>query len=120
MNKTINTFRDLIVWQKGMDLSLLIYRVSKDYPAEEKYGLVSQIRRSACSIPSNIAEGYGRHSTADYSRFLKIAISSLYELQTQLELSYKLEMLSKADYIKCYSLSREIKAMLISLIRKIK
>lgn len=82
--------------------------------------MTSQIRRSTISIPSNIAEGYGRKSTDDYLRFLQIAISSLYEMQTQLEISLNLKYLSMNNYEKAYELSREIERMLSSLIRKIK
>jgi four helix bundle protein len=68
----INTFRDLIVWQKSMSIVTEIYALTSSLPKEELFGLTSQIRRSAISIPSNIAEGYGRNSTGDYKRFLQI------------------------------------------------
>lgn len=71
--KNMQTFRDLIVWQKAISLVLKLYAETKIWPKEEVYGLTSQIRRSAVSIPSNIAEGYGRNSTGDYIRFLQIA-----------------------------------------------
>ena len=80
--ETIKTFRDLIVWQKSMHLVTQIYWASGDFPKQEFYGLISQLRRSAVSIPSNIAEGYGRRSTGDYVGFLQIIVGSLYELQT--------------------------------------
>ena len=79
-------YRDLIVWQKGVDMVVGIYDVTRLLPDEEKWGLVSQMRRCAISIPSNIAEGYGRGATRDYSRFLKIAAGSCNELETQLEI----------------------------------
>ncbi len=116
----MKTYRDLIVWQKSIHFVSKVYQISKTFPKEEIYGLTSQMRRSAISIPSNIAEGYGRKSTDDYLRFLQIAISSLYEIQTQLEISINLKYLSKNNYEKVYELSREIERMLSSLIRKIK
>jgi len=76
----MKTYRDLLVWQKAMTLVTEVYRKTKTFPREEVYGLTSQVRRSAVSIPSNIAEGYGRNSTSDYIRFLQIASGSLYEL----------------------------------------
>jgi four helix bundle protein len=84
--KKIRNYRDLIVWQKSIALVTEVYSITRLFPKEELYGLISQIRRSAVSIPSNIAEGYGRYSTNDYIRFLQIAIGSLYEFQTQLEI----------------------------------
>lgn len=116
----MKTYRDLIVWQESMHFVTKVYQISKTFPKEEIYGLTSQMRRSAVSIPSNIAEGYGRKSTDDYLRFLQIAISSLYEIQTQLEISLNLKYLSTNKYEKVFELSREIERMLSSLIRKIK
>ena len=83
----IKSYRDLFVWQKAMELVTAVYAIPKVFPKEEQYGLTAQIRRSAVSVPSNIAEGYGRNSTLDYTRFLQIARGSLYELQTQLEIA---------------------------------
>ena len=102
-----------------MALVTVIYRISKKLPRDETYGLISQIRRCAVSIPSNIAEGYGRNSTSDYIRFLHIATGSLYELQTQLEIAFNLEYLKKTDFDKLYESSREIERMLTSLSRKL-
>ena len=76
----IKSYRDLVVWQKSMELVTDMYTITKVFPKEELYALTSQIRRSAVSVPSNIAEGYGRNSTQDYVRFLQIACGSLYEL----------------------------------------
>lgn len=115
----IKSYRDLVVWQKSMALITEIYSITRLFPKEELYGLVSQIRRSAVSIPSNIAEGYGRYSTNDYTRFLQIAIGSLYELQTQLEICLNLGYLSKDTFEKVYEQSREIERMLSSLIKKV-
>ena len=95
------------------------YRVTRDFPHEELYGLTSQIRRSAVSIPSNIAEGYGRNSQKDYIRFLQIANGSLFELQTQLEIASHLGFVSNHDFEKLSEKTREIERMLGSLIRKV-
>ena len=105
---TIKTFRDLIVWQKSVDLVTQIYRASGNFPKSEFYGLISQLRRSAVSIPSNIAKGYGRRSTGDYVRFLQIFEGSLYELQTQLEIAKKLEYLTEFEFNGLYENTREI------------
>ena len=115
----IKTYRDLIVWQKSMSLVTEIYKVTKSFPKDETYSLISQMRRCAISIPSNIAEGYGRKSTNDYIRFLNITMGSLYELQTQLEISLKLDYLDKVNFNNFYELSREIERMLGSMIKKI-
>jgi four helix bundle protein len=116
----MKTFRELIVWQKSMSFVTEIYKVSKQFPKDENYGLTSQIRRSAVSIPSNISEGYGRDGVNDYLRFLNIAMASLFELQTQLEISYNLEYIDKENFDSLYELSREIERMLSSFIRSIK
>jgi four helix bundle protein len=87
MANTPKIYRDLIVWQRAMQLVTEIYQTSKTWPREETYGLTSQIRRCAVSIPSNIAEGFARRSQGDYLRFLNIAMGSLFELQTQLEVA---------------------------------
>ena len=84
------SYRDLLVWQKGIQLSVLIYRLSKGFPREDLYGLTSQMRRSAVSIPSNIAEGAGRLNTQEYRQFLGIARGSSFELQTQLTIAKEL------------------------------
>ena len=76
----MSTFRDLLIWQKSMDLVTEVYKLTELFPKEEIYGLTSQVRRSAISIPSNISEGYGRDGNKDYLRFLNIGISSLFEL----------------------------------------
>ena len=102
-----------------MDLVTEVYRVTAQFPREELYGLTSQIRRSAISVPSNIAEGYGRKSTNDYLRFLQISIGSLYELQTQLIIAQNLAFIPEADFKAIYESSREIERMLSSLISKV-
>ena len=88
----VKTFRELIAWQQGMKLACKVYQISRNMPSDERFGLRMQMRRSAVSIPSNIAEGYARWSTADYLRHLRIAQGSLAELMTQVELAMNLEM----------------------------
>jgi len=112
----MKTYRDLVVWQKSMVLVTEVYEISKKFPKEELYGLTSQIRRCAISLPSNIAEGYGRNSTNDYIHFLRIASGSLYELQTQMEISLNLQYIDSREFENLYELSREIELMLSSLI----
>lgn len=115
----INSFRDLLVWQKAMVLVTEVYKVTQHYPPTEIYGLTSQIRRSAVSIPSNIAEGYGRDATGDYRRFLQIAIGSLFELQTQLEVSYNIGYLDKNSFDSLFEKTVELDRMMYSLTKKI-
>jgi four helix bundle protein len=117
---TIQSYRDLIIWQKSVTLVTKIYEVTKKFPASEIYGLTNQLRRCAVSIPSNIAEGYGRNSTGDYKRFLQIAVGSLYEMQTQVEISSNLNYVSKEQYDELMNLSIEIDKMMYSIIQKIK
>ncbi|MCP9755790.1 four helix bundle protein [Lacihabitans sp. CCS-44] len=113
------SYRDLLIWQKSMDLVTDIYRASARFPKEEVYGLTSQIRRSSISVPSNIAEGYGRRSTGDYKRFLSISLGSLYEFQTQLEVSKRLNYLEESEFEPLNNLSKEIEKMTNSLISKL-
>ena len=115
----VKTFRDLFVWKKSMALVVEIYQESKLFPDEEQFGLIAQIRRSATTILCNIAEGFGRKTTQDYLRFLHIAIGSLYELQTQLEISFNLSFLNKDKFDTLYDSTKEIERMLSSLIKKL-
>ena len=111
-----NGFRDLLVWQKSMQLAVEVYKLTKSFPREEVYGLTSQIRRSAISIPSNIAEGHGRLNVGEFRQFLGIARGSTYELQTQLELAQSLEFTS-ADQAELSSRpSQEIGRMIFALL----
>ena len=112
-------YKDLISWQKSMVLATNVYQLTKQFPKEETYGLVSQLRRAAVSIASNIAEGYGRESTSEYIRFLKIARGSLYETETQLYLSQKLQYVTQNDIIPILSLCTEIGRMLNTMLRRL-
>ena len=87
----MNSYKDLTVWQKAMDLVLMVYRITKLFPKEELFVLVSQMRRAAISIPSNIAEGYTRRTRKEYIQFVQTAFGSAAELETQLEISWRLE-----------------------------
>ena len=116
----VRSFRDLQVWQRAIQLSVAIYRLTKDFPCEEVYGLSSQIRRAAVSIPSNIAEGHGRLSTGEYRQFLGIARGSNFELQTQLEIARELQF-GKPDLIsEAESLSHEVGKMISGILHAIK
>ena len=115
----MKSYRDLIVWQKSMNWVTFVYSVTSKIPESEKFGLISQIRRSSVAIPSNIAEGYGRNYKKNYSRFLQIARGSLFECQTQIEIAINLNYISKEDCKEINELSIEIEKMLNSLINKL-
>lgn len=115
----MNSYRDLIVWQKSMTLVTLIYKILEYFPDDEKFALSMQIKRSSISIPSNIAEGYGRNYRKDYSRFLQIARGSLFENQTQLELAKNLSFINEENLKEIKELSIEVEKMLNSLINKL-
>lgn len=119
MSMAITSYRDLVVWQKAMDLCFSIYAITKKFPQEEKYGLCSQMQRSAVSIPSNIAEGRCRGTRKDFLQFLRIAYGSGAELETQLEIAYRLNLIEKGEYQKTISLLGEVMKMLNSMISKL-
>ena len=112
----MESYRDLIVYQKAYKLALEIYRITKNYPKEEIYGLVSQMRRSAVSIPCNIAEGYRRGHRKEYIQFLYMAHGSCGELETLLSLSYDLAMIDKDTFEKLYPMQEEVSRLLRGLI----
>lgn len=116
----IKTYRDLLIWQKSMALVSEVYKLTKSFPNEEMFGLSAQLRKASVSVPSNIAEGYGRNSTKDYVRFLHIAIGSLYEIQTQIEIAFELKYLPSEDFTRLDKLMKEIERMISSLLRKLK
>lgn len=90
----IKSYKDLLIWQKGIDIVCMTYKLASSFPKDELYALSSQIKRSSVSIPSNIAEGYGRQSTQSYIQFIKIARGSLCELETQLLVASKLDFIN--------------------------
>ena len=116
----MKTFRDLLIWQKSMALITNCYTISANFPKEEQFGLTSQIRRCAISIPSNIAEGFGRGTNKEYYRFLTISLGSLFEFQTQIEIAYNLNYITLENFNKLYENSRELERMLTSFMNKIK
>lgn len=93
----LRSYKDLLVWQKGMDLLVEVYAITKKYPAEERLGLAAHTRRTAVSIPSNIAEGSARHSKAEFARYTDIAYGSVAELETQLIAARRLKFLLRAE-----------------------
>jgi four helix bundle protein len=115
-----HSFRDLIVWQRAMQLTVAIYRLSREFPREEIYGLTSQIRRSAVSVPSNIAEGHGRLNSGEFRQFLGIARASNFELQTQLEIARALEFGNSKVLDEAEGLSHEVGKMLYATLESIK
>jgi four helix bundle protein len=115
----INSFKELIVWQKSYNLCLKVYFLTETFPKHEQFNLVSQIRRCSISIPSNIAEGSKRSTKKDYSNFLSIAEGSLAELETQLMLSKDLNFISEKDFKETSSLITEVGKMLHVLILKL-
>ena len=112
----VQSFRDLQVWQRSMQLTVVIYRLTQNFPREEVYGLSSQIRRSAVSVPSNIAEGQGRLSVGEFKQFVGIARGSNHELQTQLEIARSLGFGDSALLNQAESLSQEVRKMIYALL----
>jgi len=112
-------FKELIVWQKAMDLVENVYVLTKMLPHDELYGLTNQLRRAAVSIPSNIAEGNSRHTTQDYIRFLSTARGSVSEVETQLEICLRLNYITKDQVAPAFELCKEIGRMLNGIINKL-
>ena len=113
-------FRQLKVWEKAHQLALAVYKATKSFPKEEIYGLTSQIRRASMSIPTNIAEGCGRNTDAEFARFLQIAMGSASETEYQLLLSHDLGFLTKVQYEKLNNDVTEVKRMLTSFIQTLR
>ena len=109
-------YRDLVVWQKAIELTTCIYRLTRSFPADELYGLSSQMRRASVSIASNVAEGRGRQSPAEFRQFLGLAQGSTYELQTQLTVTKNLGLVNPEQLASAESLSDEVSRMLTSFI----
>lgn len=119
MMSKIKDFRDLDVWKLGKEIVIDVYRASKEFPKEEMYGLVSQLRRAAVSIPSNIAEGFNRQHNKEYRQFLYIALGSCAELETQLEVSSDLGFLAEEIVTPLLEKIKRECRMLQNLIKKI-
>ena len=116
---SIDSHRDLIVWQKSMDLAVAAYRLTNSFPLDERFGLTSQIRRSCGSIPANIAEGYGRESAGAYAQQLKVAQGSLKEFETHIELAHRIGLVDESTLSNVLKSSEEVGKMLRSLIRAV-
>jgi four helix bundle protein len=116
----VQSFRDLLVWQRSIQLAVAVYRLTQGFPRAEIYGLTSQIRRAAVSISSNIAEGHGRLTTGEYRQFLGIARGSNFEVQTQLEIARAIKMGDSALLDEAESLSHEVGKMISGIINAIK
>ena len=115
----IRSYRDLLVWQKGMELARQVYQLAKTFPDDERFGLVSQMRRAAVSVPSNIAEGQARQGRREFVQFLSHAEGSLAELDTQITLATDLKYCSVLDTEPCVRQIEELQRMIASLRRKI-
>jgi len=115
----MHNFKELKIWQNARSFVKDVYIATSNFPQEERFGLISQMRRSAISIPSNIAEGSGRNTEKDFSHFLNIALGSAYELQTQIFLSYDLELLKEEKMNALNSSLEEIQKMIYGLIKSI-
>jgi four helix bundle protein len=111
----VNGFMDLIGWQKSMDLVEEVYRVSASFPADERFGLTAQVRRAAVSIPSNVAEGYGRSTKADYIRFIDIAKGSANEVETQLRIAQRLRFVKVQNSERALAMAVEVQRILRGL-----
>ena len=116
----MKSFRDVKVWQKSHELALTIYKCTRSFPKDEIYGLTSQMRRAAASVPSNIAEGCGRSGDAELGRFLQIAMGSASELEYQLVLAHDLGYVKVEEYQQLSAGVTEVKRMLASLLRRLK
>ena len=116
----LNSYKDLLVWQKSIELVKEIYNLTSKFPKSEIYGLVNQMRRAAVAIPSNIAEGDKRQHLPEYIQFLSVANSSAAELETQLIISSQLDKTKNLDYSRAFSLLSEVMSMLHVLIENLK
>jgi four helix bundle protein len=115
----IKTYKDLLIWQKGILLVKIIYTNLESFPKDEIFGLQSQIKRAAVSIPSNIAEGWGRSSTISYIHFLKIARGSLYELETQIIIANELNFITQLNFNEITQIITEESKMLNAFIKSL-
>lgn len=111
----MHRYKELHVWQKAIDLAVEVYRITEKLPADEKYGLISQMNKSAVSIPSNIAEGAGRNGKKEFDNFLGIALGSSFELDTQIIISNKLEYINDLDFQNLESELEHLQNMIVKL-----
>lgn len=115
----LQSYRELTVWQKGIELTSAVYRLTQEFPRQETYGLCAQMQRAATSIPSNIAEGYGRFGRREYRQFLSMARGSNFELQTQFEIARSLGYGDPALLERAQSLSDEVGRMIYAIAAKL-
>jgi four helix bundle protein len=118
--KKIRSFRDLLVWQKAFQLCLEVYRVTRTFPADERFGLIAEMRKTSRSVPCNIAEGHQRHTTAEYLRFLDIASGSRAELETQVLLAQALGYAPHADSDTLLDSCQQVAKLLAALARALR
>jgi four helix bundle protein len=116
----IESYRDLHIWKRSVELSIALYQLTANFPREEIYGLTNQLRRASVSIASNIAEGYGRGSRGEYKQFLAMAIGSNFEVQTQLVIVKELQYCSSESIDRVESLSIEVGKMLTVILKKLR
>jgi len=116
----MQNYKDLIVWKKAHENALMIYGQTKGFPKEEQFGITSQLRRASVSIPTNIAEGCGKSTKKDFANYLQTSFGSTQEVEYLLLLCFELGYLNKIQYDKLNSITNEVKAMLISLIKKVR
>src|SRR5271157_5376596 len=114
------SYQDLLAWQKAMDLVAEVYRITRSFPKEEAYGLVSQLRRAAVSVPSNIAEGQGRRGAGEFKHFLRLSLGSLMELETQVMIAERLHYLELDSAKTILGDSAELGRVLNGLINSLK
>jgi four helix bundle protein len=119
-SRAIRNHRDLVVWQRAMDLVAEVYRLTDRFPREERYGLAQQVKRAVVSIPSNIAEGHGRDHLGDYLRHLSVANGSLMELETHFSIAVRLGYLEQTDVRKLFEGTAQVGQLLAGLVRALK
>lgn len=119
MEKNKHPHKNLDGWKKAMDLVEEVYKITLNFPQDERFGIISQLRRAAVSVPSNIAEGAGRRTDKEFVHFLSIAIGSLNELDTQIELSFKLKYIATEDHASLIAKIDDCKAIIFGLRKKI-
>lgn len=118
-NARPKSYRDLVVWQKGIELTKRIYELTKKFPTEERFGLISQLRRAAVSIPSNLAEDQARRTTGEFLQFISHAEGSVAEVDTQLFLAIELGFIADSEAAHCFNLVVDLRRMLNGLRRKL-
>jgi four helix bundle protein len=114
------SFKNLVIWQRAVELSLAVYKLTESFPSSERFGLTNQLRRASVSVASNIAEGYGRSSRGEYVQFLGYARGSNCELQTQLVIAAGLRMATESELKRADNLAQEVGRMLVALMKRLR